>query len=113
MFYLILLSIIPISLCCTIVILSTIAPFFWFKKNSRTNKDIFKKYFPFYAIVSFGLCSYGIYESKFGAYLISFFASAFFTTLQTWVLLVNHNKQKRHITTSTKYIQTTKPEDNI
>ncbi|ULC59014.1 hypothetical protein MBM09_13995 [Flaviramulus sp. BrNp1-15] len=78
----ILLSIIPISICCAITITTTIVPFFWLQNEGTSNSKIFKTYFPFYAIVSFGLCFYGALESLF---TISFFASAFFTTMQSWV----------------------------
>lgn len=76
----IILSVIPITLCCAITIIVTILPFFKFNKNS--NRIIFKKYFPFYAIVCFSLCFYGLLNNS---DLTSFFASAFFTTMQSWV----------------------------
>ncbi|MDO5973543.1 hypothetical protein [Flavivirga jejuensis] len=82
------LSIIPISICCTITILFTVMPFFWFKSDGLRNETVFKKYFPFYTIVSFCLCLYGVFELTFA---ISFFVSAFFTTMQSWVWIVKDN----------------------
>ena len=96
---LVFLSMIPISICCAITILLTIVPFFWFRSNGLSdglghrNKIIFNKYFPFYAIVTFCLCLYGIIELTFA---ISFFLSAFFTTMQSWIWLAKeHQKQSR------------------
>lgn len=80
----IIISLLPIGLCCTISILVTIAPFFWFKKRETDNRAVFNTYFPFYAIASFGLCFYG---SLIKPNVICFFASAFITTMQTWIWL--------------------------
>lgn len=74
------LSIIPIGICCAITIIFTIAPFFWFCK--KNNKIVFQLFFPFYAIVSFSMCSYGFIETP---DIICFWAAAFFTSLQSWV----------------------------
>ncbi|MDO5980097.1 hypothetical protein [Flavivirga spongiicola] len=87
------LSIIPISICCTVTILFTIMPFFLLKKDGSSNKSVFKKYFPFYAIVSFSLCCYGVIELTFA---ISFFISAFFTTMQSWIWLAKDNQQRNN-----------------
>ncbi|MFI1743637.1 hypothetical protein [Thalassobellus sediminis] len=84
----ILLSIIPISICCALTICLTIAPFFWSKKKSTTFKTIYKRYFPFYTIGLFSLCLYGIIESNFNIYALAFFASAFFTSLKSWNWLI-------------------------
>ena len=79
---LIFLSIIPISISCAITILLTILPFFWLKNKETTNRKVFETYFPFYTIVLFSLCLYfSIKEPIF----ISFFASAFFVAMQSWV----------------------------
>lgn len=75
-------SLIPISICCAITICITIVPFFSFKKKGKNNRTIFNTYFPYYAIVSFSLCLYGSIKVP---DLICFFAAAFFTTLQSWV----------------------------
>ncbi|WP_158847646.1 hypothetical protein [Algibacter sp. L1A34] len=85
MFPFILLSFIPIFICNTIVIALTIAPFFLSKNNKTTARDVFQKYFPYYAIISFSLCSYGLIQSKFA---ICFFVAAFISSLQSWVWLI-------------------------
>lgn len=90
MFPFVLISIIPISICCALTIFITIVPFFsCINKIEITN--IYKKYFPFYAIVIFCLCFYGIWESHFNVYPISFFVSAFFTCMQSWTWIVKDN----------------------
>ncbi len=76
------LSLIPISLCCATTIMITILPFFRFKTINNKNNIVFKKYFPFYAIVCFSLCFYGVLIDL---DLACFYVSAFFTTMQSWV----------------------------
>jgi hypothetical protein len=87
----VLLSVIPISICCALTIIFTIAPFFWINKRTTDNKTVFKKYFPYYAIVSFGLCTYGFLEAP---DIMCFYVSAFFTSLQSWVWLATGYKNK-------------------
>ncbi len=84
------LSIIPISLCCSFTIFTTIAP--WFILNSGMKpREVYVKYFAYYAILCFALCFYGVWKNDFNIYAISFFASAFITTMQTWNWLVTDN----------------------
>jgi hypothetical protein len=83
----ILLSIIPISIICSLTILFTIMPFFWFLKNNTSKKIIFEKYFPFYSIMIFLLFLYAIVISRFQEYVIAFFMSAFFILIQSWIWL--------------------------
>lgn len=90
MIALIFLSVIPISICCAITILITIAPFFWLNKK-LTPRMVFKKYSPFYAIVVFSLCLYGTFQEPI---TICFYASAFFTTMQSWVWFGKHKIDK-------------------
>jgi len=85
------LSMIPIFLCVTMVIIFTVCPFFWAAKGTRfNNAKVFKIFFPFYAIVMFGLCLLGILNSDNEIQLIAFFASAFITTSQSWVWFAKH-----------------------
>ena len=86
------LSFIPISIFCLITILFTIVPFFWLKKANMSNYDVYKRHFPYYAIACFCLCFYGIITFDFDVFLISFFASAFFTTMQSWIWLTQVNR---------------------
>ena len=57
-FILIILSIIPIAIVCSLTIIVTITPFFWLAKEGVTDQEIFKKYFPFYAIIAFSISLY-------------------------------------------------------
>jgi hypothetical protein len=52
----IILSIIPISIVCSFVILITVMPFYWLEQNKLNEKEIFKKYFPYYSIITFCIC---------------------------------------------------------
>ena len=92
--YLVFLSLIPISICCSLVIALTISPFFWLKKSGDSNRLVFKKYFPFYTIISFSLCLYGTLQDPL---IICFYLSAFFTTMQTWVWLAKGNEQQNKL----------------
>lgn len=82
------LSMIPICICCSATIVFSILPFFWTKKKGQDNRVVFKKYFPFYAIVSFTLCAYGFLEVHDA---IPFFVAAFLTSLQSWVWYAKRN----------------------
>lgn len=83
---LVFLSMIPIFFCVTTVIICSILPFFWLSRSGAfDNKIIFKTYFPYYAIVMFGLCFFGIISSGFTLYMTAFFTSAYITTCQSWV----------------------------
>lgn len=94
MFGFIVLSIIPISIVCSTFILFTIFPFFWRKSNKVSKANIFRTYFPFYAIIVFGFSLFGTIIAKFYIFPISFFASAFFTTMQAWVWFSRDYKNK-------------------
>ena len=85
MFFWIIPSIIPIFLCCLLAIIFTVCPFFWFSEDSLGNSDIFKRYFPYYAIAVFGVCAFAIWKFNCEVFAIGFFSSAFFTLMQTWV----------------------------
>jgi len=80
------LSLIPIYVICGLTILITICPIFWFLENDGYNKlRIFKTYFPIYTIIAFGFCIYSIYKYSFDVFALSFYASAYITTSQSWV----------------------------
>lgn len=96
------LSLIPIYLCCAIVILFTICPIYWFSVSELFNKQqIFKTYFPIYAIIMFVLCSYGIFKAQTSIFAISFFVSAYITTLHSWVWFAKPKKLNDQTTYST------------
>lgn len=80
------LSLIPIFFVVTIVVIGSICSIFWLRKSETFgNKAIFKTFYPYYAIIAFGICSFGIIASDFDIYIIAFFTSAFITTSQCWV----------------------------
>ncbi|WP_282134367.1 hypothetical protein [Seonamhaeicola maritimus] len=86
------LSMIPICLCCSLVIIFTIAPFFWIcNKEQNGTEIVFQWFFPFYAIACFCLCAYGFWEAPDA---VSFFTAAFFTSLQSWVWLAKKKVTK-------------------
>lgn len=82
---LMILSIIPILILCSLAIWITIMPFFWLKSENISTDAIFKKYFPYYSIIAFSLCSYFIIASNFANVVCVFFITAFFTLMQSWV----------------------------
>lgn len=89
--------IIPIYIICLASIYITIVPFYHSEKEKLSNEGIFNKYFPYYALVSFGLCvfiTYSIYDEFKETYIIYFFVSAFFTAMQSWVWLFKYKKNK-------------------
>lgn len=96
---LIFLSFIPIFLVVAIVIIGTICPIFWLtKKENFNNIQIFKIYFPYYTIIAFGVCVFGIHTSNFDIYMTAFFTSAFITSSQSWVWFANENKLNHEAT---------------
>lgn len=82
----VLLSVIPICICVTAAIVGTICPVFWLlKKNTESNTSFFKKCFPYYTVLTFGLCSYGVFASNSEFYFVSFLITVYITTAQSWV----------------------------
>ncbi len=79
------LSIIPISIVCSLAILMTIVPFFLLAKENVSDDEIFKKYFPYYAITIFCFSSYAIISTDFESFICAFFITAFFTLMQSWI----------------------------
>lgn len=85
------LSAIPIFIVIYLMILLTITPFYIYEINKLSRKEIFKKYFPYYAIAFFGICLFiGIHYSQ--LFFINFLISAFLTAMQTWVWFFNSKK---------------------
>ena len=79
-------SYLPIFICCAVTILVTVCPFYWLaEKESLSKRDVFNRYYPYYSIVCFGFCSYGIYVHIKEAYFIGFFISVFITTMHSWI----------------------------
>ena len=83
---LIFMSYIPIFISCALAISLTICPFFWLAENeSFSKRDVFNVYFPYYSIICFALCSYGIYSNISEPFFIGFYISVFITTMQSWI----------------------------
>lgn len=82
----VLISIIPIFVFCVITITLTIRPFFWVMKTEVFDKKaVFRTVFPYYSILCFAFCMWGIMISNNQIYFIAFFTSAFISTSQSWV----------------------------
>jgi hypothetical protein len=90
-FILIILSIIPIAIVCSLTIIVTITPFFWLAKEGVTDQEIFKKYFPFYAIIAFSISLYFMIDTKFESFTCAFFITAFLTLMQSWIWICKPN----------------------
>jgi hypothetical protein len=100
----VLLSIIPIWIVCYISILITIVPFSVYEEGKITNKQLFKKYFPYYSICVFFGCVAICINSNFEIFVIIFFATVFFTTIITWVWFFKEEEMntQKHINNDTK-----------
>jgi len=77
------LSLIPISICVSLVILITIFP--WFTNSKKSAKQIFNIGFPIYSILLFIVCVYFGFESDFENFITGFLASAYITTCYAWL----------------------------
>lgn len=80
----ILLSIIPIFLCCTLAIIFTLAPVYWFYEKKMSAQKIYDIYFPYYTIFIFLLGLSAALITKFEIVPLAFIVSAFFTLLLCW-----------------------------
>lgn len=85
----IILSIIPVGICCTLTICLTVLPFYWSKNEGTTFKTVYNTYFPFYAIALFGICIYTHIRSNFQIFPVAFIAAAFFTLLKSWIWIIS------------------------
>jgi len=75
----IILSTIPIWIVCFTSIVVTIVPFSTYKKVKTSNKQLFKRYFPYYSIFVFIGCVIACMYSNFNEFVINFFVTTFFT----------------------------------
>lgn len=87
-FYLgfIIISIIPIIIVSTFTISISILPFFALSPN-LSNKEIFKRYFPYYSIITFIILAYYIFMETYNNFTTAFYTSAFITLMQAWIWL--------------------------
>ncbi len=91
------LSLIPICIICLIANLFTVAPFFSFSRKDKSKHDVFSTFFPFYALIGASICIFLLVHANFEIYALSFFCSAYFTSLQSWIWFTfekeTHKKQ--------------------
>lgn len=88
------LSAIPIFIVIYIMILLTITPIYIYEINDLCRKAIFKKYFPYYAFVFFGICLFiGMHYKE--LFFINFLISAFLTAMQSWVWFFNQKNNTK------------------
>jgi len=80
-------SILPVSIICSLVILITVFPFTTMESKAFTKLDIFKTYFPLYALLSFSIGLLIIILSNFNGFACAFSASSYLTLMITWVWL--------------------------
>lgn len=78
-------SVIVLFLICLGMISGTIVPIYWIEKNNLTNPQIFRKYFPYYAILFFAFCCFLFIKFNFDFMLLKLISIAFITAMQTWI----------------------------
>ena len=86
-------SIIPISIVCSLAILFTIVPLFLLEEKDISSDIIFRKYFPYHSIAIFSISTYFMITTNFDELVTCFFISAFFTLIQSWIWLCKPNKK--------------------
>ena len=91
-------SIIPISIVVFFSITVTIMPFFWGKNEKISKQNVFYKYFPYYSIIVFSICSFCVIISNFDFYVSSFCITAFITLMQSWIWLCKPKKRIHKLT---------------
>jgi hypothetical protein len=89
-------SIIPIAIVCSLTIIVTITPFFWLAKEGVTDHEVFKKVFPYYSIIAFGISIYFIIDTHFERFICAFFITAFLTLMQSWIWICKPNSTDQH-----------------
>jgi hypothetical protein len=92
-FQFVFISILPIFIICAFAYTITILPFILIERGKSTKRELFKKYFPYYSIIVFIICSFYIIISDFRNIEVSFFTTAFFTSAFTWVWLFKPQKK--------------------
>lgn len=89
------LSTIPIFIICFFALLFTVAPFHSLYESKMENENIFRMFFPYYAIIHFGISIISIIYSNFDSIFIIFFTSAFFTAMQSWIWFFKTTKNEK------------------
>ncbi len=93
----VILSIIPIFIICSLTIFFCILILYYSVRNKMSNNEIFRRFFPYNAIVIFCVCAYSIIISNFQIFVCIFFITAFFTLIQAWVWLCKPEINKKLI----------------
>lgn len=91
----IILSYLLIYIVCTITIFVTILILYYLVRNKLSNREIFKKFFPYSAILIFCFCACFVIGSKFDTNTCIFFITVFFTLMQSWIWICSPNKTKK------------------
>lgn len=89
-FYIIL-SFVLIFIICSLTIFVCILIVYYIVRDNLNDRQIFKKFFPYSAILIFTFCAYCIVFSNFKTYVCIFFITVFFTLMQSWVWLCKTN----------------------
>ncbi len=91
---LIVFSIFPIIVLSSSIIMISIYPFTVINNNTFTKRDSFKKYFPYYTLVTFVICLFSTIAFQFDVFAIAFFSSAFITLMFAWVWMFKPKKNE-------------------
>ncbi|SDX09392.1 hypothetical protein SAMN05444411_10379 [Lutibacter oricola] len=79
-------SSIIISVICYISVILTIVPFYKISITKFNPKEIFKRYFPYYAIVSFVICTGLAFNMNIiEPFIINFIITVFLTSVTSWI----------------------------
>ena len=82
----VLISFLPIFICCLMTISASIYPFFLIGGKSKiARQKTFTIYFPYYVMIAFSFSGVLLNATQFDPFLLSFLTSAFITTCQSWV----------------------------
>ncbi len=71
----------------------TILPFYYIEYERSNTSMIFKKFFPYYAIVFFSCCLFIIIAQNFEEFSVIIFSITYITAVQSWVWFF---KPKKH-----------------
>jgi hypothetical protein len=71
----------------------SITSMFWLSKKPNDKNYVFKRYFPYYIIVYFGLCVTAIIQCDIEPFSIYFFGSLYVLALLIWAFKMRHCKR--------------------
>ena len=90
-------SLVPVFIICSLIICISIVPFIIFEDEKESTQSIFKKYFPFYTMVIFGIACFGIMKSDYDIFMSAFMTSVFFTLSHAWIWLCKQPSTNKQI----------------